>query len=59
MVLKKKRFFFVFVFVFVFVKKLKISRSLGSYNFVQISPACGPNTYQKMYGKTLDFEGQY
>ena len=25
----------------------------GPYNFVQISPACGPNTYQIMYGETL------
>ena len=23
------------------------------YDFVQISPACGPNTYQIMYGETL------
>ena len=26
------------------------------YDFVQILPACGPNTYQIMYGKTLDFQ---
>ena len=27
------------------------------YDFVKISPACGPNTYQilVMYGETLDF----
>ena len=25
------------------------------YDFVQISPACGPNTYQIMYGEILDF----
>ena len=24
------------------------------YDFVQISPVCGPNTYQIMYGETLD-----
>ena len=35
-------------FVRLFVK-------FGLYNFVQISPACGPNTYQIMYGETLDF----
>ena len=28
----------------------------GSYDFVQISPACGPNTYQIMYGESLDFQ---
>ena len=25
------------------------------YDFVQISPASGPNTYQIMYGETSDF----
>ena len=25
------------------------------YDFVTISPACGLNTYQIMYGETLDF----
>ena len=29
------------------------------YNFVQISSACGPNTYQIMYGETLDFQCQH
>ena len=28
------------------------------YDFVEISPAGGPNTYQIMYGKTLDFQCQ-
>ena len=28
------------------------------YDFVQISPACGPNTYQMMYGETLNFQCQ-
>ena len=28
----------------------------GSYDFVQILPACSPNTYQIMYGETLDFQ---
>ena len=27
--------------------------------FVQIAPACGPNTYQIIYGETLDFECHY
>ena len=26
-----------------------------SRDFVHISPACGPNTYQIMHGETLDF----
>ena len=29
------------------------------YDFVQISPACGLNTYQIMYGETLDFQCQH
>ena len=28
---------------------------LGPHDFVRISPACGPHTYQIMYGETLDF----
>ena len=31
----------------------------GPYNFVQILPACRPNTYQIMYGETLDFQWQH
>ena len=31
----------------------------GPYDFVQISPACGPNTYQTMYGETSDFQCQH
>ena len=27
-------------------------------NFVWFGPACGPNTYQIMYGETLDFQCQ-
>ena len=27
-----------------------------STDFVQIPPACGLNTYQIMYGETLDFQ---
>ena len=30
-----------------------------SYDFVQILPACGPNTFQIMYGETLDFLCQH
>ena len=29
------------------------------YDFFQISSACGPNTYQIMYGETLDFQCQH
>ena len=29
------------------------------YDFVQISPICGPNTYHIMYGDTLDFWCQH
>ena len=28
-------------------------------NLVQISPECGPNTYQIMYEETLDFQSQH
>ena len=28
----------------------------GQYDLVQISPACSPNTYQIMYGETLDLQ---
>ena len=31
----------------------------GPYAFVQISPACGPNTYQTIYGETSDFQCQH
>ena len=31
----------------------------GPYDLVQISPACGLNTYQLMYGETLDFQCQH
>ena len=40
------------------VKKLKICL-FGPYDFVQISPACGPNVYQQMYGETLDLQRQH
>ena len=32
---------------------------LGPYDFVQILPACGLNTYQIMYGETLDLKCQH
>ena len=31
----------------------------GPYDFDQILPACSPNTYQRMYGETLDFQCQH
>ena len=31
----------------------------GLYDLVQILPVCGTNTYQIMYGETLDFKRQY
>ena len=31
----------------------------GPYDFIQISLACGPNTFQEMYGETLDFQCQH
>ena len=40
-------FLFVCLFVFLLVKKLKISLSFGLYDFVQISPACGTNTFPR------------
>ena len=36
-------------------QKAKNRVYIGPYDFVQISPACGPNTYQIMYGLTSDF----
>ena len=29
------------------------------YDFDQILPACGPNTYHIMYGETSDFQRQH
>ena len=29
------------------------------YDLVHTSPACGPSTYQTMYGETLDFQCQH
>ena len=43
----------------IFCQKAQNFVQFGPYNFVQISPACGPNTYQIMYGDTLDFQSQH
>ena len=43
----------------IFCQKAQNFVWLGPYEFVQISPACGPNTYQIMYGETLDFQCQH
>ena len=48
----KNRFFFCFFFG----QNAQNFVYFGPYNFVQISPARGPNTYQIMYAETLDFE---
>ena len=47
--LKKNRFFFQKAQDFVY---------FGPYIFFQNLPACGSNTYQKMYGETSDFQCQ-
>ena len=36
----------------------KIFGVFGPSDLVQISPACGSDTYQIMYGETLDFQCQ-
>ena len=38
-----------------FCQKAQNPVFLGLKDFIQISPACGSNTYQIMYGSTLDF----
>ena len=43
----------------IFCQKAQNFVYFGPYDFVQISPACGPNTYQIMYGMTLDFQCQH
>ena len=40
-------------------KKLKNFVKFEPYDFVQISTACGSNTYQIIYGETLDFRCQH
>ena len=39
----------------IFCQKAQNFAYFVPYDFVQISPACSLNTYQIMYGKTLDF----
>ena len=40
------------------LQKAQTFVQFGPYDFVQISPACGSNTYQ-MYGGTLDLGCQH
>ena len=40
----------------IFCQKAEKFVYFGRFDFVQISPACSPNTYQVMYGETLDFQ---
>ena len=42
----------------IFCQKAQNFVYFGPYDFVQISPGCGLNTYQIMYGETLDFQVQ-
>ena len=39
----------------IFCHKAQNFAYFGPYDFVQISPARGPNTYQTIYGETLRF----
>ena len=43
----------------IFGRKAQNFVKFGPYDFVLISPACGPNTYQIRYGETLDFQCQH
>ena len=43
----------------IFCQKAQNFVWFGSYDFVQISPVCGPNTYQIMCGETLGFQCQH
>ena len=43
----------------IFGQKAQNFVQFGPYDFVQISPTCSQNTYQIMYGETLDFQCQY
>ena len=43
----------------IFCQKAQNFVYFGAYDFVQISPECGPNTYQIMYGEILDFLCQH
>ena len=48
---KMVNFFFSF-----FAEKAQNCVYFVPFDFVQISPACGPHTYQIMYGLILDFQ---
>ena len=39
----------------IFCQKVQNFACFRPYDFVRISATCGPNTYQLMYGETLDF----
>ena len=43
----------------IFCQKAQKFKWFGPYDFVQILPACSSNTYQIMYGETLDFQCQH
>ena len=43
----------------IFDQKVQNFVWFGPYDFVQIPPARDPNTYQIMYGETLDFQCQH
>ena len=43
----------------IFCQKVQHFVWFRPYNVVQISPVCDPNTYQIMYGETLDFQCQH
>ena len=42
-----------------FLSKSSQSCIVRAIQFCSNSPACGPNTYQVMYGKTLDSQCQF
>ena len=42
-----------------FCQKAQNFVCFGLYDFVQISLACGPNTYDVMNGETLDLQCQH
>ena len=43
----------------IFCQKAQNFVQFQPYDFVHISPTCGPNTYQMMCGETLDFQCQH
>ena len=42
----------------IFCQKARNFEYFVPYDFVQISPARGPDTFQIMYGETLDFQSR-